>query len=135
MPSLVRVVGRARLQLTLRRAGAELGDFTEPNTKLAAVAASFVADEAPARSGRLRADIRGNKAKTRISVLAGRARIRYAGPINWGWPSRPNPSRGIRGGPIPANNFLERGGEKAEPVVVTGWESHLQNALNDVKGI
>lgn len=135
MPALVRVLGRARLMRTLRRAGAEMGDFKETNTALAATAAELVAAEAPKRSGRLAADVRGSKAKTKVSVLAGRKRILYAGPINWGWPGRPNREKGWRGGPIAANNFMKRGAEKAVPVVVHGWESHLQNELNKVKGI
>lgn len=138
--ALVRVVGRARLQRTLRQAGADMGDFKGRNTELAAAAAEIVRAEAPigdGRSGspgRLRADIRGSKAKTKISVIAGRKRLPYVGPINWGWPSRPNADRGWRGGPIPANNFMRRGADKAEPMVVNGWESYLQDVLNDVKG-
>ncbi|QOR55310.1 MAG: hypothetical protein SHS37scaffold537_8 [Phage 68_12] len=135
MPALVRVLGRARLQRTLRQAGVEMADFKETNTALAADAAALVAAEAPKRSGRLAGDVRGSKAKTKISVLAGRKRLPYAGPINWGWPGRPNASRGWRGGPIAANNFLKRGAEQAMPVVLHGWESHLQNELNKVKGI
>lgn len=136
MPALVRVIGRARLLRTLRRAGVAMEDFKGTNTELAAAAAALVAGEAPRRSGRLARDVRGSKAKTKVSVLAGRKRgVPYAGPINWGWPGRPNRERGWRGGPIPANNFMKRGADKAVPVVVHGWESHLQNELNKVKGI
>lgn len=133
--ALVEVKGRASVVRTLKKFGLAMEDFLEVNTALARDAAELVASEAPIRSGRLRSDVRGNKAKTRISVLAGRVRIPYAGPINWGWPSRPNHAKGWRGGPIPANNFMQRGAEKAVPIVAHGWESHLEHAAQNVKGI
>lgn len=130
----INVIGRARLVRTLRQAGADMDDFGSANAALAAAAAVLIAAEAPKRSGRLAGSVRGSKSKRKISVRAGGARVPYAGPINWGWGSRPNPARGWRGGPIAANNFLERGADQAVPLVAHGWESHLVNILENVKG-
>lgn len=112
-----------------------MGDFKETNTRLAAYVAALARGLAPrGPSGRLAGSIRGSKAKTKVSVMAGRKSIPYAGPIHWGWPSRPNPARGWRGGPISANKFLSNAGDEAQSFVVATWTKHIQDALNDVKG-
>lgn len=42
---------------------------------------------APKVTGRLAGDIRGNRAKSKAVVTAGRASVPYAAPINYGWPA------------------------------------------------
>lgn len=39
-------------------------------------------------TGLLRSSVRAGKAKTRATVSAGRAKVPYAGVINYGWPKR-----------------------------------------------
>lgn len=135
MPSSVRVLGRARLQRTLKKAGLDMGDFKETNTVLASRAAAIIRGFVPERSGKLAGSVRGSKAKTKVSVMAGRKAVPYAGPINYGWPSRPNAAKGWRGGPIEGAKFLKSGGDAAQPMVVAGWTNHLQKILNTVKGM
>jgi len=40
------------------------------------------------KSGDLQSTIRGNRAKNKAVITAGRARVPYAGAINYGWPAR-----------------------------------------------
>jgi spore germination cell wall hydrolase CwlJ-like protein len=55
---------------------------------IAAEGARLASGFAPVRSGRLRNTIRGNRAKAKAIVIAGRAKTPYAGAINYGWPKR-----------------------------------------------
>jgi phage gpG-like protein len=66
-------------------------------------------------SGRLAGSIKAKATNRGAVVSAGNARVRYAGPINYGWGSRPNKAKGWRGGPIAANNFLQKGVQRSEP--------------------
>lgn len=84
----VRIDGARELRAALKRAGVELADLKDANARVSAYVASMAAGRAPRRSGRLASSIRGNKAAGRASVAAGSARLPYAGPIHWGWPSR-----------------------------------------------
>lgn len=84
----VRVEGLNRVVRSLQQTGADLGDIKQVFAEIAAEGATIAARYAPARSGKLRATIRGNKAKNKAVVLAGRARVPYAGAINYGWPKR-----------------------------------------------
>lgn len=84
----VRVEGLNRAVRSLQRAGAEVSDIKDVFAEIAAEGASLAARYAPHRSGRLAGTVRGNKAKNKAVVLAGRARVPYAGAINYGWPKR-----------------------------------------------
>ena len=72
----------------LERFGAEVSDLKDVMGSIADLAATSAAAHAPMRSGRLRASIRGNRAKARAVVAAGRSAVPYAGAINYGWPKR-----------------------------------------------
>jgi len=55
----------------------------------------------------LAGSIRTTGTKTGGYVRAGsRKAVPYAGPVHFGWPTRPNPAKGWRGGPIRPNPFL-----------------------------
>lgn len=84
----VRVEGLNRAIRSLQRAGAEVSDIKDVFAEIAAEGAAIAARYAPHRSGRLAGTVRGNKAKNKAVVLAGRARVPYAGAINYGWPKR-----------------------------------------------
>ena len=70
----------------------------------------------PQRSGKLAKTVKARSSTKRGWVTAGGAGVPYAGPIHFGWPSRPNAMKEWRGGPIAPNPFLydaldERRGE------------------------
>ena len=89
--------------------------------------------EAPRRSGRLAGSIKAKGTLAGASVVAGGLKaVPYAGPIHYGWPSRPNKSKGWRGGPIKANKFMTRALEASVPEVVDVLSAELQRVMNKV---
>ena len=81
----VRVEGLNRVVRDLQKTGTDVADLKSVFAEIASEGASLAARFAPARTGKLRATIRGNKAKNKAVVLAGRAKVPYAGAINYGW--------------------------------------------------
>jgi hypothetical protein len=84
----VRVEGLGRLTRDLEQLGLDVEDLKDAFGSIAAQGARLASSFAPHRTGRLAASIRGNRAKSKAVVTAGRARVPYAGPINYGWPAR-----------------------------------------------
>jgi len=77
-------------------AGVDLDELKDVMGGIAKVAAETFASHTPSRSGKLRASVRGNRAKGSAVVTAGRASVQYAGPIFYGWQKRGiTPSRTI----------------------------------------
>ncbi|HVQ96136.1 MAG TPA: HK97 gp10 family phage protein [Mycobacteriales bacterium] len=101
----VRVEGLAQLSRQLRAAGVGLDDLKDVMAAIAAEGARVAAELAPERTGRLRATIRGNRAARKATVAAGRASVKYAGPVNYGWPERH----------IEASEFMQRTDDVMEP--------------------
>jgi hypothetical protein len=118
MPSGVRVEGLNRTVRALQRYGVEVGDLKETFADIAAEGARLASSFAPKRSGRLAGTVRGNKAKNKAVVAAGKARVPYAGAINYGWPKR-----GIK----PAL-FMQRADKALAPRAVGMLESGLGRA-------
>lgn len=61
----------------------------------------------PVRSGRLKQTMRVTATTRSGAVRAGGKRAApYAGPVHFGWPTRPNRAKSWYGGPITPNPFL-----------------------------
>lgn len=90
----VRAQGLQALTRELMALGVDLEDIKDAMAEIAARGAKVAAKYAPVGSGRdphpgqLRADIRGNRARAKAVVTAGRVSVPYAGPINYSWPAR-----------------------------------------------
>jgi hypothetical protein len=84
----VEVEGLRELVRDLERAGVEVDDLKDALGRIAAVGADTAQGYTPRKSGKLAGSVRGNRAKNRAQVLIGTARVRYAGPILFGWPRR-----------------------------------------------
>lgn len=84
----VAIDGLRELVRDLVKAGVDVEDLKDVNAEVAKVGAYVAANLAPSRSGALARTVRGNRAKGKAVVTAGRGRVRYAGPINYGWPKR-----------------------------------------------
>jgi hypothetical protein len=78
----------AALTRDLQKLGASLDDLKTVFGSVAREGAEIASSFAPKKSGRLAGDVRGNRAKNKAVITAGRASVRYAGPINYGWPAR-----------------------------------------------
>lgn len=87
----MRAEGLNSLTRELIALGVDVEDLKDAFSDLADTGARIAARHAPVGSGRdphpgqLRADIRGNRARNKAVVTAGRSRIPYAGAINFGW--------------------------------------------------
>lgn len=113
-----RVEGLNKLTRALTKAGVEVDDLKDVFAGIAALGARVASSFVPQRSGALRATIRGNRAKSKAVVTAGRARVRYAGPINYGWQARN----------IAPARFMQR----ADGVVAPRAVELLEDGINDV---
>lgn len=82
------VDGLNALVRDLQKLGVEVDDLKDVFQPIAQMAAKSAASFAPVQTGNLRDTIRGNRAKNKAVVTAGRARVPYAGPINYGWAAR-----------------------------------------------
>ena len=86
-------------------------------------------------TGKLAGSIKATATNRGGVVSAGNARVRYAGPINYGWGSRPNRAKGWRGGPIAANNFLQKGVKASEERIRQIMSDGVSRLLEQVRGI
>lgn len=137
MPFVVKVTGAKELRKAIRQledAAAKKGmqaDLKGAYRQAARVVEVAAKMEAPRRSGRLAGSIKAKGTTTGASIVAGGLKsVPYAGPIHYGWPSRPNRSRGWRGGPIKANPFLTRAANDSVDVVRELLEQELQRVLD-----
>ena len=142
----VRVVGLRQFQKQLRA----LGDDAVDQLKHAhAETAKIVRDEAkriaprhgsvstisgrpywqqPSHSSGYMADtIRSSGQRRGGYVRAGKKLVPYAGPIHFGWPSRPDPAKGWRGGPIRPNPFLYDALDKRRTEVANAFARYIDD--------
>lgn len=118
----VRVEGASQLRRALRRAGRDLADLKEANSKVARLVASEAAVRAPRRTGKLAASIRGNRAAGKAVVSAGKAQVPYAAPIHWGWPSRH----------IRPNPWISKTAQQTQPIWLRGYEQEIQQIVDSI---
>lgn len=120
----VRVEGLNQLTRNLLTLGLEIDDLKEAFGGIAAEAAQVAAGFAPKRTGRLAASVRGNRAKNKAVVMAGRASVVYAGPINYGWPARK----------IAAASFMQKADEVMAPKALQALEDAIESKIKS-KGL
>src|SRR5690606_32966995 len=82
----VRIDGLNRVVRKLNAAGADAEDMRDLMHDLGNIVIAGANE--PIDSGRLSADIRSGRGKTKAVVRAGGARVPYAGVIHYGWPAR-----------------------------------------------
>lgn len=115
----VQIEGLTKTIRGLQKAGVEVDDLKDAFADIASRGARLASSFAPVRSGKLRASIRGNRAKNKAVVTAGKARVPYAGAINYGWPRR---------GIAPAL-FMQRADAAIAPDALRLLESGIDDAL------
>ncbi len=87
----VHVEGLTKLIRGLERAGIEVQDLKEAFSSISKQAASLASSFAPRVSGRLAASVRGNKAKNKAVIRAGRAAVPTRVSSNMAGPPRTGP--------------------------------------------
>lgn len=111
----LRVTGIKELVRDLQALGVSVDDLKAAFSAIAAKGARYASAFAPHRTGRLAASIRGNKAKSKAVVIAGGARVPYAGAINYGWAARN----------IEASHFMQRADAVVAPEAVKQLEQEI----------
>jgi len=113
-----KVEGLSKLTRELQGLGLDVDDLKSAFGAIAKEGAELAARFAPHRSGALAGSIRGNRAKSKAVVSAGRGRaVPYAGPVNYGWPKRGIAPRG----------FMEKADQAMRPRAL----AELERAVND----
>lgn len=120
MANGVRVEGLNKVVRQLVALGADIEDLKDGFSKIADDGARLASSFAPKKTGALSATVRGNRAKNKAVVTAGRAKVRYAGVINYGWPKRS----------IKASRFMQRADEALQPKALEMLEEALTEAIN-----
>ena len=129
MADAVRVQGAAQLRRALKKAGADLGDLTAAHKQAATLVATAARAFAPHRTGALAGTVRAGATRKTGVVRAGFKAVPYAGPVHWGWPSRPNKARRWRGGPIRPNPFMARAMDATQAQWVPVYETAIDKIL------
>lgn len=119
-----RVEGLSSVVRSLTRMGVEVEDLKAAFSAIAAEGAARAARYAPRRAGRLAADIRGNRAKSKAVITAGRTSLPYAGPINYGWPARN----------IQPASFMQSADADMQPIAVQMLETEINRQIK-LKGL
>lgn len=121
MPDRVgfKVEGLNKLTRDLQALGLDVDDLKDAFSTIAAEGAELAARYAPRRTGMLAGSVRGNRAKNKAIVSAGRARVPYAGPINYGWPARG----------IAAAGFMQKADQAMQPKALAQLEIEINRAI------
>lgn len=120
MATGVRVSGLNRVVRGLQQVGVDVTEIKSAFADVAAFGARAVKRHVPKGStGRLSRDVRGNRAKNKAVVTAGRKSIPYAGPINYGWPARN----------IRAAGFMQKGDKDVQPFAARRLERYVNDSI------
>lgn len=114
-----RVQGLNAVVRDLQAMGLEVDDLKEAFSTIASEGARVASGFAPRRTGRLAGDVRGNRAKSKAVVAAGRVSVPYAGPINYSWPAR-----NIKG-----SFFMQKADERMQPRALALLEDEINRQI------
>lgn len=133
----VRVEGLNRLVRDLQALGLDVDDLKEAFGDIAAEGARVASSFAPKKTGALAATVRGNRAKNKAVVSAGRARVKYAGAINYGWPegkkdwsARPRKRGGWPIGIAPSL-FMQKADEVMRPFALQALDNAIEDKIRE----
>lgn len=119
MATGTRVDGLKQMLADLRKLGLDVDDFKDSFAAVASRGASLAASLVKSESGRLAGTVRGNRAKNKAVVSAGRASVKYAGVQNYGWPRRN----------IKAQGFMQKADEQLAGNLPVLLEQELQDKI------
>jgi hypothetical protein len=117
----LQIKGLYRLRSTMKKAGVDMADMKTANIKAATVVRNRGQQTAPKRTGLLANTMQTPKTVARASV---RSKVRYAGPIHWGWPAR-----NIRPQP-----FLWNAARDTRPEWMQAYQQDLERITSGIKG-
>jgi phage gpG-like protein len=115
----VRITGLNKVVKGLQELGLDLDDLKDAFGQLANQGARIAAQYVQSRTGRLAGSVRGNRAKNKAVIAAGRAKVKYAGVQNYGWP-RKN---------VAAQQFMQKADDVLKPIAVTELERAINKSI------
>lgn len=115
----VRITGLNKVVKGLQELGLDLDDLKDAFGTLAAQGARLAAQFVDSRTGRLAGSVRGNRAKNKAVIAAGRAKVKYAGVQNYGWPKKN----------IAAQQFMQEAEEVLKPIAVRELERAINKSI------
>ncbi|MDV8003856.1 HK97 gp10 family phage protein [Rhodococcus sp. IEGM 1318] len=126
MTYTVRVLGDQRLIETLQRAAIEATDLKALNKEAANTVATVAGNTAPSRTGRLGRSARAGATKKAGVVRVGNnTTVKYANPIEWGWPARN----------IKPAHFATDAAKATEPLWVRNYNRGIDRILGRIEGV
>ena len=114
-----RVEGLSSVVRALGGLGLDVDDLKGAFSEIAREGAEKASSYAPRKSGRLAGDVRGNRAKSKAVITAGRASVPYAGVQNYGWPKRG----------IAAKGFMQKADQDMQPVAIQRLEDEINRRI------
>lgn len=114
-----RVEGLRELTRNLEQLGADVEDLKDAFGAIATEGAERAAFHAPKVSGTLAATIRGNRAKSKAVVTAGRARVPYAPAINYGYPAHN----------IEPSRFMQKADQDLRPFAIEKLNDEVRHRI------
>jgi hypothetical protein len=115
----VRIDGLNAVIRDLLAMGLQVEDLKGAFSEIARFGAVLAARHAPRRTGRLAGDVRGNRARNKAVVAAGRSAVPYAGPINYGWAAR-----GIQ-----PSGFMQKADQELQPYALRVLEQDINASI------
>lgn len=113
----MRITGLQEVVRGLQKLGLSVDDLKDAFAPIAAEGAQLAARYVRSRSGKLAGTVRGNRAKNKAVITAGRASVPYAGAQNYGWSKRN----------IEPQGFMQ----KADKQLESRSLSMIEGAIND----
>lgn len=123
-PSVAEVKGAKELKTSLKLAGDDLDDLKDAHQAVGNLIVTASRSKAPVVSGALAGSIRATRTVGGVGIKAGGAKVPYANPIHWGWPSR-----GIK-----ANRFIWDTAKRMEADWVQLYFEELEKVVNKIEG-
>jgi HK97 gp10 family phage protein len=114
----IEVQGLNKLTRALKKAGVEISDLKEANTRVGAVVVQAAGPLTPRRTGALAGSIRPAQRQSGVIVRAGGGRVRYARYVEYGT-SRMRP-----------RSYLIKGMNDSQPRWMTVYEGELQKVMD-----
>lgn len=119
-----RIDGLAAVVRALLELGIDVEDLKDAFSDIARMGANVASRLAPRRSGRLAADIRGNRARAKAVITSGRVSVPYAGPINYGWAAHN----------IEPSGYMQRADSELQPYALRALEANINSKIRQ-KGL
>lgn len=115
----IRIEGLTAVTRALLEVGLEVDDLKDAFSAIAEEGARRAAQYAPRLTGRLAGDVRGNRARSKAVITAGRSSVPYAGPINYGWAAHH----------IAASGFMQKADADWQPYSLRRLEQEINQQI------